>query len=126
MSEETTIFIKRGPLIIKKVIIKKGGRAIGEYIFVKKGLFESEAEYDIEEGVLYYLQLCWLGRCTIWFEGEPDRNPPRQLLEKAKRVFTELAHFSHAAVAVSKLLASYSSRSSPISTSDLSHRPMIY
>ncbi|MEM4838594.1 MAG: hypothetical protein QXD65_02825, partial [Pyrobaculum sp.] len=91
MSEETTIFIKRGPLIIKKVIIKKGGRAIGEYIFVKKGLFESEAEYDIEEGVLYYLQLCWLGRCTIWFEGEPDRNPPRQLLEKAKRVFTELA-----------------------------------
>lgn len=126
MSEEVAVFIKRGPLTIKKVLIRRLGHVAGEYLFIKRGLFEAEVEYDIEDEVVYYLQLCWLGRCIVWFEGEPDRKPPRHLLEKAEEIFREVAYFSRAALASLKLLASFSSRSSSLSISDLSHRPVVY
>lgn len=106
MSEELALLIRRGVLLIKKTYIKKGETVIGEYIFVKRGLFEAEAEYDIEEGVLYYLQICWLGRCYVWYNEEPDRAPPPLVVKRARKIFRELSKFSVAANAALRVLAS--------------------
>jgi len=121
VSEELAVLIRRGGLTIKKTHLRRGDAVVGEYIFVKRGLFEAEAEYDLEDRVLYYLQICWLGRCVVWFDGEPDRKPSPALVKRAITFFRELAQFSYAAKAALRVLSSYISRSSPLSTSDLIH-----
>ena len=121
MSEELAVLIRRGGLIIRKTFLRRGDAIVGEYIFVKRGLFEAEAEYDLEDRVLYYLQICWFGRCAVWFDGEPDRKPSLVLVKRAIAFFRELSKFSHAAKAALRVLSSSISRSSPLSTSDLIH-----
>ena len=121
VSEELAVLIRRGGLTIKKTHLRRGDAVVGEYIFVKRGLFEAEAEYDLEDRVLYYLQICWLGRCVVWYDGEPDRKPSPALVKRAITFFRELAQFSYAAKAALRVLSSYISRSSPLSTSDLIH-----
>jgi len=121
VSEELAVLIRRGGLTIKKTFLRRGDATVGEYIFVKRGLFEAEAEYDLEDRVLYYLQICWFGRCAVWFDGEPDRKPSPVLVKRAIAFFRELSGFSHAAKAALRVLLSSISRSSPLSTSDLIH-----
>ncbi|AAL62985.1 hypothetical protein [Pyrobaculum aerophilum] len=122
MSEELTLLVRRRGLLIKKALIKHNGRAVGEYIYVKRGLFEAEAEFDLEDGVLYYLQICWFRRCSVWFDGEPDRPPAAALIKKALAILSEMASFSEAAKAALRAVASWKSRSSQFRTSDLTHR----
>jgi hypothetical protein len=121
VSEELAVLIRRGGLTIKKTHLRRGDAVVGEYIFVKRGLFEAEAEYDLEDRVLYYLQICWFGRCAVWFDGEPDRKPSPALVKRAIAFFRELSGFSYAAKAALRVLSSSISRSSPLSTSDLIH-----
>ncbi|ABL87830.1 conserved hypothetical protein [Pyrobaculum islandicum DSM 4184] len=104
VSEVPVLLIRRRGLVVRKTLIKHNNAIIGEYIYVRRGLFEAEAEYDLEDGVLYYLQICWFNRCITWFEGEPDKMPPLPLLERARKFFGELAKFSQAAEAALKLL----------------------
>ncbi|WP_245521961.1 hypothetical protein [Pyrobaculum neutrophilum] len=122
VSEIPVVLIRRRGLVVKKSVIERGGSPVGEYIYVKRGLFEAEAEYDLEDGVLYYLQVCWLGTCAVWYDGEPDRPVPPHLARRALAYFGELAKFSHAAVAAMRVLTSSLGHSSPLSTSDLTHR----
>ena len=112
MSEELAVLIRRGGLTIKKTHLRRGDAVVGEYIFVKRGLFEAEAEYDLEDRVLYYLQICWFGRCVVWFNGEPDRKPSPALVKRAIAFFRELSGFSYAAKAALRVLSSSISRSS--------------
>jgi len=121
VSEEVTVSIRYNGLIIKKALLRRGSAIVGEYIFVKRGLFEAEAEYDIEDDVLYYLQICWLGRCIVWFDEEPDRRPPPAFVKRAVAFFRELAKFSLAAKVALRVLVSSRSRSSSFRTSDLTH-----
>ncbi|MFN3803689.1 MAG: hypothetical protein ACK4SY_01380 [Pyrobaculum sp.] len=120
--EALAVYIRRGGFSIKKTVIRRGGREVGEYIYVKHGLFELEAEYDLEEGNLYFLELCWADRCSLWHEGEPDREPTPLVVKKSFQILREVAQFSYAASAAYRLIASYLSRSSAVSTSDLTHR----
>jgi len=121
VAEELSLYIRKGGLVIRKEIIKSGGRVAGEYLYVRHGLFEAEAEYDVEDDVLYYLQICWFKRCFIWYDGEPDAAPPMQLLKKAIAVFKELSGFSNVAAVVVKTIASYIRRSSRLRSSDPAH-----
>jgi hypothetical protein len=107
VSEELAVLISRGGLTIKKTYLRRGDAVVGEYIFVKRGLFEAEAEYDLEDRVLYYLQICWFGRCVVWFDGEPDREPSPMLVRRAVALFRELSKFSHAAKAALRALSSF-------------------
>jgi hypothetical protein len=120
--EELAVLIRRGGLTVKKTLLKRGDLPVGEYIFVKHGMFEAEAEYDLEERVLYYLQICWFGKCVMWFDGEPDREPSPMLVRRAVALFRELAKFSYAARSALRILTSSTSRSSPVRTSDPTHR----
>lgn len=122
VSEELAVLVRRGGLVIKKTVIKRGEEATGEYIYVRHGLFEAEAEFDLEDNVLYYLQICWLRRCYVWFDGEPDRAVPNALSRRATSILKELGEFSVAARAALRILASSKSRSSRVRSSDLSHR----
>ena len=122
VSEELAVLIRMGGLVIRKVMIKRGEEVVGEYIYVRKGLFEAEAEYDVEDGVLYYFQVCWFKNCVVWYDGEPDREPSLMLIRRAFLILRELSAFSTAAKAAADLLASYKSRSSHVSSSDLAHR----
>ncbi len=112
VSEELAVLIRRGGLTIRKTYLRRGDAVVGEYIFVKRGLFEVEAEYDLEDRVLYYLQICWFGRCVVWFNGEPDRKPSPALVKRAIAFFRELSGFSYAAKAALRVLSSSISRSS--------------
>jgi hypothetical protein len=38
---------------VRKTLLKRGDLPVGEYIFVRLGTFEAEAEYDLEEQILY-------------------------------------------------------------------------
>ncbi len=122
MFEELAILIRQGGLTVRKTLLKRGGLPAGEYIFVKHGTFEAEAEYDLEEHILYYLQICWFGKCVVWFDGEPDREPSPMLVRRAVSLFRELSKFSYAAKAALRTLTSSTSRSSPLRTSDLTHQ----
>jgi hypothetical protein len=122
MSEELAMLIRRSGLVIKKTVIRRGEEVVGEYIYVRRGLFEAEAEFDLEDNVLYYLQMCWLRRCYVWFDGEPDRAVPNALIKRAISIFRELGEFSVAARAVLRMLASSKSRSSHVRSSDPFHR----
>jgi len=121
VAEELSLYIKKGGLVIRKEVIKSGDKVAGEYLYVRRGLFEAEAEYDVEDDVLYYLQICWFKRCFIWYDGEPDAVPPMKLLKKAIAVFKELSGFSNVAAVVVKTIASYICRSSRLRFSDLAH-----
>jgi hypothetical protein len=110
--EELAVLIRRGGLTVSKTLLKRGDLPVGEYIFVKHGTFEAEAEYDLEEHILYYLQICWFGRCVVWFNGEPDRKPSLALVKRAIAFFRELSGFSYAAKAALRVLSSSISRSS--------------
>ncbi|MEZ0318604.1 MAG: hypothetical protein ABWK05_01235 [Pyrobaculum sp.] len=122
MSEELAVLIRAGSLVIRKVLVKRGKKVAGEYIYVRKGLFEAEAEYDVEDGILYYFQVCWFKKCVVWYDGEPDREPSLSLIRRAFLILRELSAFSTAAKVAADLLASYNSRSSHVSSSDLAHR----
>lgn len=122
MSEELAVYINRDVLKVKKYSIKNGVVTIGEYIYVKHGLFEAEAEYDVEDGVLYYLQICWLNKCVVFYDGEPDHPLSPAAVRRAWAIFGELASWSQAAKATLRVLASYIRRSSPIGTSNPTHR----
>jgi len=121
VAEELSLYIRKRGLVIRKEVIKSGGRVVGEYLYIKHGLFEAEAEYDVEDGVLYYLQICWFKRCFIWYDGEPDAVPPMKLLKKAIAVFKELSGFSSVATVAVNTITSYLRRSSRLRSSDLAH-----
>ncbi|MFN7105206.1 MAG: hypothetical protein ACK4M3_01255 [Pyrobaculum sp.] len=120
--ESLAVYIRRKGLSIKKTLINHGGKAVGEYIYVRRGLFELEAEYSLEERNLYFLELCWADRCFLWHEGEPDRELTPLVVKRSLEILREVSQFSYAAREAYGLVASYLSRSSTISTSDLTHR----
>lgn len=121
------LFLEAGGLRVEKSVIEGAGSAVGEYIYVKLGPVEVEAEYDLEDDVLYYLQVCDGGLCSTWHEGEPDRPPPRRLLKTAVRMLDEVGAFSRAArAALGALRGLARRRSSRVGTSNRAHRPRTY